>query len=548
MIFKYLKKRRITYNNEFSFVWKKPFFNNYLSISNRINPHIAIVGQSGSGKSNAANVIIQMLSEDNFNLIILDPKSDYVGLANSINAKVINAKHNGINIFERGMASINEKTSELSTILQKYLRLGHVQSNLLYRCIKYTYEICERKTKEPSFSSLIFTLKVFKKNAELKNNKTEANMLEYLLTRFTSLEYLDTKNTIKISEAVNSRTIILLKGLGTVDAQSIFMEGILKQIYTYAIMHGESSIMKLYIVVDEAGKLGDNPILGRLVSEGRKYGIGIISISQTAKTLDRDVRCNSSLFISFYTREPEELNYVSSFISGGNEGERSSRIKTALRSLSVGEAVAVDYYHKEPLILKFGRVKNQTPPMAYILDELTRAVIREKELRNELRVNGFIDHEIDMGIKTLKNNKNIQQYTIKYGCAYDDTWYLGNVLNTPEHDISVGIIALQLKRFGFYVKIHNTSYGPDIIAEKDGIKYAIEYETGLKNLNETKNMITERIKNYDRVIVLCKKTDLINYNSITGVLCMSMEDFLVYEECTAFLSTVVKIFNKVSAK
>ncbi len=525
-----LEKKRVAMNGEFSFVWKRPFFKRYLSLTERINPHIAIVGQSGSGKSNAACTILQELSTEGFNFIVLDPKNDYVGIAKQSSAKVINARHNGINIFERGNASISEKTSELSGIFQRYLRLGHVQTNVLYRCIRYTYEISERKMKEPSFSSLIFTVKVFRKNAEIKGNKGEATTLEYLLTRFSSLEYLDSKNTIKISEAVNSRSIFMLEELGTAEAQSIFMEGMLRQIYTYAVSSGRTNNSMLYIVVDEAGKLGDNPILGRLVSEGRKYGIGIISISQSVKSLDKDVRCNSSLFISFYVREPEELNYISSFISGGTDGDRLSKIKSALRNLRLGEAVAMDYYHKEPLIVRFVKSQQKRYPISYLIEENVREVVRKVKLVEKIESEGFIAKEIEDTIKNMIEKGKIISHKIEFECAYDDIWYSLPSANTPEHDISVKIIAMHLKSLGVYAEIYNKAYGPDVIAELNGKRYAIEYETGLKNFEDTKLMILNRVKTYANVIILCKKEILEKYNCINEASCMDIGSFLRYEK------------------
>ena len=539
IVLSYLKRKRVAINGDFSFFWKKPFFRRELPLIGRINPHIAITGQSGSGKSNATSIIIKELADMGYNFIILDPKNDYVGIAEYTNARIFNARYDGINVFERGNASVIEKVSELSNIFQKNLRLGHVQRNLLYRCLKYTYEICERKRKEPNFSGLIFTMNVFKKNAEIKGNKAEKTMLEYLINRFSSLEYLESKNIIKISEAIKSRSIFVLGELGTADAQSIFMEGILRQIYSYAISSSSNDKFRVYIVVDEAGKLGDNPILGRLVSEGRKFGVGIIAVSQSAKSLDKDIRCNSSLFISFYTREPEELSYVSNLISGGSDGERSSRIKGAFRSLKLGEAVALDCSNNEPVILKFGISKILKPPLRYTVEEMSRGMIKKDELINILVKRGFIRLEIEVMIERLYKEGILIEYTFNANSKYDGSWYSLKVKNTPEHDISIYILSLHLKNLGFYSKIYNKAYGPDIIAELDDIKYAMEYETGIKDIEETKKMILNRSKSYGRIIILCKKENLKLYKDIKNAKCISIEEFLSFQDKKELFKKVV---------
>ena len=539
IVLSYLKRKRVAVNGDFSFFWKKPFFRRELSLIGRINPHIAITGQSGSGKSNATSIIIKELADMGYNFIILDPKNDYVSIAEYTTARVFNARYDGINIFEKGNASVTEKVSELSNIFQKNLRLGHVQRNLLYRCLKYTYEVCERKMKEPNFSGLIFTMNVFKKNAEIKGNRAEKTMLDYLINRFSSLEYLESKNIIKISDAIRSRSIFVLGELGTADAQSIFMEGMLRQIYTYAISSGERDKFRIYIVVDEAGKLGDNPILGRLVSEGRKFGVGIIAVSQSAKSLDKDIRCNSSLFISFYTREPEELNYVSNLISGGSDGDRISRIKSAFRNLKLGEAVALDCIHNEPIILKFGISKISRQPLRYTIEEMSRNMIKKDELTNTLIQRGFIPSEIELTIEKLNKDGNLREYMFNANSKYDGNWYSLKIKNTPEHDISIYILSLHLKKLGFYSKIYNKAYGPDIIAELNDIKYAIEYETGIKEVNETKKMILNRSKSYERIIIICKKENLKLYEDVKNAKCISIDEFLSFQDKNELFKKVV---------
>ncbi len=91
-----------------------------------------------------------------------------------------------------------------------------------------------------------------------------------------------------------------------------------QEAYTAALTSGKS-LGRFYIVVDEAEKLEDSPTVARLVAEGRKYGIGVIAISQRAKALDKEIRSNAATIIAFGQREPEEQNYVANLIAGGNE-------------------------------------------------------------------------------------------------------------------------------------------------------------------------------------------------------------------------------------
>ena len=530
-----LKRKRIAINGEFNFVWKKVFFKKYLKLTGRINPHIAITGQSGSGKSNAANAIIKELSKNNYNFIVIDPKNDYGSIANETSAKIYNARYDGINIFEKGNVSIVDKTAELSDLFQRHLKLGHVQRNCLYRCIKYTYEISERKNLEASFSSLLFTINVFKKNAESNGKRTELNMLEYLKGRLSVLEHLEKKNKLRLSELMNSKSIITLGGLSTADSQGIFMEELLRQIYSYAVST-KNEKLNTYVLVDEAGKLGDNPILGRLVSEGRKYGVGIIAISQSAKTLDKDVRANSSLFLSFYTREPEELNYLSSYISGGSDGDRLSKIKSSFRNLRVGEAIAIDYNTIDPLLVKFEKVKKDKEPLEYLLQEFIREPKRKAEIEKNFNDKGIDILDIEKTLDYLEKAQRIKSFKISINSEYDDIWYLQFAKNTSEHEISIYLIKMHLEKLGTYSLIYNKSYGPDLTFEKNNLKIAVEYETGLKKFDDSEKMINERFKTFDKVLVLCNDSVFEKYTKIQNedIKIISINEFLRLREPPIF--------------
>ena len=360
-------------------------------------------------------------------------------------------------------------------------------------------------------------------------------MLEYLKGRLSVLEHLEKKNKLKLSELMNSKSIITLGGLSTADSQGIFMEELLRQIYSYAVS-SEDEKLRTYILVDEAGKLGDNPILGRLVSEGRKYGIGIIAISQSAKTLDKDVRANSSLLLSFYTREPEELNYLSSYISGGSDGERLSKIKSSFRRLRVGEAVAIDYNTMDPLLVRFEKIKNVTEPLEFLLQEFLRKPKMKCEIERNFKEKGMKSSDIEKTLNDLEKIGKIKSFPLFANSEYDGIWYIRFAKNTPEHDITIYLIKKHLESLGIYSLIYNKAYGPDLTIEKNNIKIAVEYETGLKNFNETKDMINERLKTFDKILVLCNNSFLERYLNIQDerIKVMGINEFLKLKELHVF--------------
>ncbi|MDE1834862.1 MAG: ATP-binding protein [Candidatus Micrarchaeota archaeon] len=480
----------------FRFRWNRAYLSGFCINSKRMNPHITVVGESGVGKSNAIKIIVERLCQNGANAIILDPHNEYLGAAEAISAGIYDAAYNGINIFDLDGMSEREKASELSSMFRRNFRLGDVQTYLLYRCIMNMYSYCGQQGKSPNIHGLAQTIRVFKANAK----PGEKGILESLERRMSVIETASFAKTVNIDNIIKSSSLFLLSGLHTAEAQAIYLEGFLRKVYAKMLTLEKTGHPFLYVVIDEAEKLGDNPILGKIAAEGRKYGIGIIAAAQRSKSVDKDLRNNSSLVVSFYQREPEELNYISNFISGGNELGRFTEVKKGLRGLQKGYAMVVDSGQKEPFIVHFDRFERENKSANFSIIQLCRPGIRRQELYATL-LKSFDEHEISNNIDQLLANGSVASYMIEKG-MYAGTWYMSGPRNSAEHDICVSIINRHLGTWKIYNKIYNSSYGPDVIAFASGRKIAIEYETGMKNINDTKEMLNKRLLYYPMVIVV----------------------------------------------
>ena len=491
------------YFGKTKWAWKRVWFRNF-KIPNSINRHMLIVGESGSGKSNAAKCIIKHLSDKGANFVLFDPHDEYVSLAGATNASLYDASYVGSNIFELGSMSLKEKSSELTELFRRIFKLGEVQSNVLYKLISYTYSLYAEKGKIPNISSIIYSAKVFKKHA----SKAELRALNTIESRFSLANEVPTRS-IDSNKLMHSKSIFALSSLHTSEAQSIYIEGFLRKIYTN-MLESEKKSYNFYIVIDEIEKLGQSSILAKIANEGRKYGIGIIAIAQHAKSVEKSVRGNASLVLAFYQREPEELNYIANMISGGNELERFSEIKKAIRNLKKGEAISLSI--GEPQIIKFKLFSGREEPSYYIY-QLARNAIKEESLFEKLREKGFSNDEIYYSIQNLKNESLISDYLLE-STLYKGRYYMKSSKNGAEHEIMVNIISNHLSRNKVGNKIYNTSYAPDIIARIKGQRIAIEYETGKKTIQESKEMLEKRSARFNKVIVIVNDLASSRYENI----------------------------------
>ncbi|MGC8699926.1 MAG: ATP-binding protein [Candidatus Micrarchaeia archaeon] len=498
MFEKMAKVERILYLRKgfrVKWAWKPVFFKSF-EIREGINPHMLIVGESGSGKSNASKQVISELAKKGYNFAIFDPHDEYVDIAKSTQAKVYDAAYTGINIFDLDGMSAKEKSSELTELFRRIFKLGEVQSNILYKVISYTYEVASEKGVRPSINSLIYSIKVFLRNSSSTREKLVLNTLEkrFMLANSTQ------DGHVGIEKLLDSRSIFALSSLHTSEAQEIYIEGMLRKIYT-RMLASEKERLRFYILIDEVEKLGQSTILARLANEGRKYGIGIIAVAQHAKEVEKSIRGNASLVMSFYQREPEELNYISNMIAGGNELERFAEVKKAIRRLRQGEAVVLGM--GEPEIVRF-RLFDGEEYAPYYIYKLAKEPIKEESLQEELAKRGFGNTEIDKGIKELASEGVLAMHHID-AQPYYGNWYMLKRRNSAEHDICVELISMHLKKLGIGNRIYNSSYGPDIVARINGLRVAIEYETGKKSPDELEKMLGYRKKRFERIIVVANE-------------------------------------------
>ncbi len=464
--------------------WKRRHFSGFMvNPKGWINPHMVIVGESGGGKSNACKSIVDRLCKSGAAVAILDPHDEYIGISGSISAKVYDAAKSGINILERDSMSEKEKASEVTGMLRRNFRLGDVQSYMLYRCIMYTYSVVEQRGSVPTMHDLAYSIRVFRRNAR---TASERNVLESLDRRLSLIDTGAFASSTAISQVASQNSIFLLSGLHTSEAQAIYMEGFLRKVYTH-MLSSDSKGRMLYVIIDEAQKLGDNPVVGRIAAEGRKYGVGLIAISQRAKPVDKDLRANAAMLISFAVKEPEELNYVANFIAGGNEMGRFMQTKKALRSLAVGHAVVAS--GGNPVIVRFRRYCGESVDPEFAAVRAAAGGIRKEALVEALGGMGVADGAGT--IEGLIGSGALGACDVVAG-RYSGTWCISGNRNSPEHDVCVGIISSHLGSVGIRNRIYNSSYGPDIIAFHRGMRIAVEYETGSKGAEATARMIAAR--------------------------------------------------------
>jgi hypothetical protein len=478
------------------------------------NPHIIIVGMSGFGKSTLFKSIMINVHKIDIPIIVFDSHNEHEEVVNALNGMVYNSRYTGINIFDLNGSAISERISELTSLFRNVYSLGYIQATKLSECMWYMYRKNGARSKNdrsikntPTPKDLIAELSIFIKNARTSSEK---NTLVHLKERMSLINTSAfNTNFVEIRRLQDGISSFSLASLGSGEIQLIYVHELLKRLYTSMKSNKKERGLSIYIMLDEAQFLigstkNESSIIRKMVEEGRKYGVGIIIATHITSNLDTQITANASTFISFYSREPSEINYISNALSGGDP-ERKDAIRKKLRELKQNEAIMISGLIKNPMII-------YTPKITSILDFLSsrknmsiqkddRNIIVEQAVQ-PIKYEELLEKFPEENINGLVDEGVIDKIAEHNVDGSNQTWIMKHKNSLSiEHEVCVKRIADKLEDQKIKSYILDNSRGPDLVAYIDGKKIAIEYETGSKRYESTAKMLNARKKGYFKTLI-----------------------------------------------
>ncbi len=476
------------------FAWKRKRGPATIVPSNEPNPHLVMLGMSGQGKSTLLRHMMADIARYGRSAIVFDAHNEHGDTIKSLGGKVVDAASSGLNIFSLEGSSVGERITELSAIFRKVYSLGYIQTIKLSECLWYSYRKCGAMSrsdtqipKTPTLADIIAEIGIFVNNSK---SVSERNSLLHMRGKLASLAYQPSANSsFNVSELVHCVSSISLALLRSEEAQTIYITELLRRLYLNMKTKEKERGVSLYVIIDEAQFIindSDSQILKKLVEEGRKYGVGTIIVTHMASRLPKEIIANASTFITFYPREPQEVNYLASLLSSGIS-ERAEEIKRMLRSLKQNEAMVLSCAIREPSVILTPRavptkVNTGHPSLS----------IKQMFAKKPVMV------ENNEGAQAL----NMQKLDIKQGGRTEHWIMNGNRSSSIEHEVMIRKIFEELNASGIKTIIIDNAHGPDLVAYVEGRKIAIEYETGKKSVASTAKMISQRSKDYLCVLIV----------------------------------------------
>jgi len=363
-----------------------------------VQKHVCILAKTGSGKSYTAGVIIEELLEHNVPLLIIDPHGEYHSM------KYPNENVDGeFGIKPRGYAEqIRIAVPPISPFADK------ADEILVLDGVNLTAEELIELTglKNPTAQALLYqALKELKdEDYTIRDIIDEVEKIKHngkwtLLGALTKVEEsglfgerpTDIRNLLQRGKA----TIIDLRGV-----EPAYQDLIVSRVCTKLFeLRKREEVEPGMIVIEEAhnfipergfDRAVSTGILRTIASEGRKFGLGLMVISQRPARVDKNVisQCNTQIILR--VTNPNDINAI----RNGVEGITAEMVEE-IKRLPPGNAMIVSPELERPVIVRVrsrksrhGEAVSVTAPKAKEKKEAKKKKEKGKEKKKEKK--GFL--------------------------------------------------------------------------------------------------------------------------------------------------------------
>lgn len=327
-----------------------------LDINVMVQKHVCILSKTGGGKSYCSGAIIEELMKHGVTVCVVDPHGEYSSM-----------KHKGVvkktsRDFGVTPKAYDDKIMEFATdpsINKGAKPLKFTLHNLDAREILSLTNIKNVRTFLTMLRRAVDILK------ETKGTFTINDIIAVLeqggegasAALIAELEYLNeidvfAEQGTKIDELIQKGkcTIINLRGTPP-DIQELIINRIGNALFE---LRKVDKIPPMMLVVEEAhnfcpqqGQVACSKVFRTIASEGRKFGLGLMVITQRAAKIDKNVlsQCNTQIILK--VTNPNDLNAIASSIEGLTVG-----MEEEIQRLPIGSAIVTGGGVSMPLLVE----------------------------------------------------------------------------------------------------------------------------------------------------------------------------------------------------
>ena len=281
------------------------------------NPHIAIIGQSGTGKTQTVKSVIREGQKLGISFLILDYHDGYTDLA----SRTIDVRKGlSINPLEVPGTSEVDTSYLVASVFRRLGLVGGDQQEAFFRkAIFLSYGIDPDRSMKPLPSLVPKAAPTF---ADVRRSlsRIEASdsaarrvvpALKNRLGIIFDLGLFQRPTEIPFGDLTTGTTVVSLKSLPTDETRLVVSDFFLRKLWDFVYRWGPSPGLRLFCVADEAHRLAysKSPV-DTITREARKYSVGMILASQSPHDFDSVVFANVASKLCFRCSLEEDAQFM----------------------------------------------------------------------------------------------------------------------------------------------------------------------------------------------------------------------------------------------
>lgn len=303
------------------------------------NPHIAISGETGSGKTQVTKAIVSELRGSRVPALILDFKDDYSTSFENLVVYDPNVQPLPFNPLalapdpRTGQVSPTHHIHQLTEIIKRIYGLGDQQAYRLREAMKSAYEavgmgprahVPPPEQRYPPFEAI----------REYLDSDKDGKLLGRLSTIFDLELFSAEVRDAQLGPAFGDSTVVRLSQLPGDETKNAVAEFFLMVLYNYLIRLPQAHRLTRLLILDEAWRLVKSPFLEPLMREGRAFGLGVFVATQFPKDLPATVSGSCSTKLFFSQTDVEQIREIQRTITGKTSGPEADHLAGVLRGLT----------------------------------------------------------------------------------------------------------------------------------------------------------------------------------------------------------------------
>lgn len=355
-----------------------------LSAKHVVSRHLAILAMTGGGKTVAARRIIRELINLRYPLIIFDPHGDYLGLYEkraafkSSEVKVfypmLRVREDNVNIVNQLIEKMGSKLTDPQLQFYGWLLTnvpaggGEDASTYIQHLIDVAAAVSAKKRKKEHVADEVADTRTDTMNAVMRSLGFVLRNLRQMETNNEKLRTRDRFKNYKFEEMPDPTdapeeivrpgqvSIFYLAGYDHLN-QSAIVSIVLEALFNHRSTLSDV-IPPFQAIVEEAHNFipsrregtDETPSLGtirKVITEGRKFGTGLVLISQRPSRLDETTLAQCNSFLVLRLVNPNDKRFVRSVMENLSEADAN-----ILQTFGPGQGIVSGQAVRFPLLVK----------------------------------------------------------------------------------------------------------------------------------------------------------------------------------------------------